>query len=192
MRALSHLVRPGEHGPPPAVHLHIGEYRVSRSPQVLHTLLGSCVAVCLFDVVAGVGGMNHILLPGRCGQRQRLDIVSRFGHDAVELLVRDLVSIGAKRRRLAAKLFGGGHVIDGMDEETSPGYRNVAFINDLMQQERIPVLTSDLGGYAARKIWFRTDTADVLLKRLAVRLAEQVRREESGFRRQVLRQLRDS
>lgn len=187
-RALPHLIRPGESGPPPLLQLHIGEYRVSRVPEVLYTLLGSCVAVCLYDAAAGIGGMNHILLPGRAGDEGRFDDVARFGHDAVELLVQAIVNAGAARRRLAAKLFGGGHVIRQMDEATSPGYRNVRFIRELMEQEGIPVVIADLGGYEARKVWFRTDTADVLLKRVPVRLVEMVRREEVRFRQQVLGQ----
>jgi len=185
-RGLAHLIRPGEVVPPPAVQLHIGEYRVSRTPEVLYTLLGSCVAVCLHDAAAGIGGMNHILLPGRAEDEGRLDDVARFGLDAVELLVRALVAAGAARGRLAAKLFGGGHVIRHMDEVTSPGFRNVRFINELMEKERIPVLAADLGGYEARKVWFRTDTADVILKRVPVKLVAAVRREEGRFRRHVL------
>jgi chemotaxis protein CheD len=180
------LTRPGEAAPPPTVELHIGDYRVAGAPEVLYTLLGSCVAVCLFDVRAGVGGMNHILLPGRAEDEPRRGDVARFGHDAVELLVRALVAAGAARRRLQAKLFGGAHVIRLMDEATSPGYRNVAFIRGLMRDEGIPVVASDLGGYDARKVWFRTDTADVLLKRVPVRLVAAVRREEGRFRRQAL------
>ena len=189
-RGLAHLIRPGEAASPPAVQLHIGEYRVSRSPEVLYTLLGSCVAVCLFDAAAGIGGMNHILLPGRAEDEGRVDDVARFGQDAVELLVRALVDVGAARRRLAAKLFGGGHVIRQMDEVTSPGFRNVRFINELMERERIPVIASDLGGYEARKVWFRTDTADAILKRVPVQLVAAVRREEGRFRRQVLEEVR--
>jgi chemotaxis protein CheD len=186
-RGLAHLIRPGEAALPPAVQLHIGEYRVSRTPEVLYTLLGSCVAVCLYDAAAGIGGMNHILLPGRAEDEGRLDDVARFGQDAVELLVRALVGAGAARRRLAAKLFGGGHVIRQMDEISSPGFRNVRFIRELMEKERIPVVTSDLGGYEARKVWFRTDTAAVILKRVPVKLVAAVRREEGLFRRQVLK-----
>lgn len=187
---LRHLMRPGESAPPRVEQLHIGDYRVSDQPKVLYTLLGSCVAVCLFDLGAGIGGMNHILLPGRAADQERLGNVARFGHDAVELLVRALVESGASRRRLRAKLFGGGHVIRLMNEATSPGLRNVNFINGLMQDERIPVLSSDLGGYEARKIWFRTDTAEVLLRRVPVQLVAAVRREEVRFRRQVLAQTR--
>jgi chemotaxis protein CheD len=185
-RGLPHLVRAGEVAPPPGVQLHIGEYRVSRTPEVLYTLLGSCVAVCLYDAAAGIGGMNHILLPGRAGDERRLDEVARFGCDAVELLVHELAAAGAVRRRLAAKLFGGGHVIGVMDEATSPGLRNVRFIRALMEKERIRVVTSDLGGREARKVWFRTDTAEVLLKRVPVKLVASVRREEGLFRRRAL------
>ena len=188
-RGLVHLIRPGELAPPPSVQLQIGEYRVSRTPEVLYTLLGSCVAVCLYDAAAGIGGMNHILLPGRAEDEGRFDDVARFGLDAVELLVGALVDAGASRRRLAAKLFGGGHVIRHMDEVTSPGFRNVRFIRELMKKERIPVITSDLGGYEARKVWFRTDTADVILKRVPVKLVAAVRREEGRFRQQVLKNI---
>lgn len=187
-QGLAHLIRPGEAGPPPAVQLHIGEYRVSRTPEVFYTLLGSCVAVCLYDFASGIGGMNHILLPGRAEDEGRLDDVARFGLDAVELLVRALVAAGATRRRLTAKLFGGGHVIHRMDEDSSPGFRNVQFIRELMEKERIPVITSDLGGYGARKVWFRTDTADVILKRVPIKLVAAVRREEGQFRCQLLRE----
>ena len=189
-RGLAHLIRPGELAPPPGVQLQIGQYRVSRTPEVLYTLLGSCVAVCLYDAAARIGGMNHILLPGRAEDEGRFDDVARFGLDAVELLVRALGDAGAARRRLAAKLFGGGHVIRHMDEVTSPGFRNVRFIRDLMEKEHIPVIASDLGGYEARKVWFRTDTADVLLERVPVKLVAAVRREEVQFRQQVLEKAR--
>jgi hypothetical protein len=82
-RGLPHLTRPGEAALPPAVQLHIGEYRISRTPEVLYTLLGSCVAVCLYDASACIGGMNHILLPGRAEEEGRFDDVARFGLDAV-------------------------------------------------------------------------------------------------------------
>lgn len=183
---LCHLTRPGEAAPPRTVQLHIGEYRVAGAPEVLYTLLGSCVAVCLYDAMAGIGGMNHILLPGRAEDEAGLRHVARFGHDAVELLVAALGQSGASRRRLRAKLFGGGHLIRQMDESTSPGYRNVAFILGLMRDERIPVVASDLGGHEARKVWFRTDTAEVILKRVPVPLVAAVRREESRFRRRAL------
>jgi len=190
-RGHEHLILAGETAPPPVAQLNIGEYRVCRTPEVLYTLLGSCVAVCLYDAGAGIGGMNHILLPGRAEDGGRFEDVARFGRDAVDLLVGALVAAGASRRRLAAKLFGGGHVIRQMDEGTSPGFRNVQYIRTLMETERIPVAGSDLGGYEARKIWFRTDTAEVILKRVPVTLVAAVRLEEGRFRRQVLARERD-
>lgn len=180
------LLRPGEDRPPPTVQLHVGDFRVSAVPEVLYTLLGSCVAVCLYDPAAGVGGMNHVLVPGRAHEASRAEAVARFGRDAVELLVEGLGAAGASRRRLKAKVFGGGHVISRMDEQSSPAYRNARFILELMAEERIPVVSSDLGGYEARKVWFRTDTADVFLKRVPVTLAAGVRREESRLQSAAL------
>jgi chemotaxis protein CheD len=135
--------------------------------------------------------MNHILLPGSSREAGRLDGLARFGADAVELLIAALLEAGASRRRLEAKLFGGGHVIPQLDEGSSPGRRNAEFVRDLMARERIAVASADLGGYAARKVWFRTDTAAALLKRVPVTLAAAVREEEGAFRRRVLRRLHD-
>ena len=82
---------------------------------VLTTLLGSCVAACIRDPMAGVGGMNHFLLPGgTLGGNDRA--VQRHGVHAMELLVNDLLKHGARRDRLEAKLFGGARMIDGLTD----------------------------------------------------------------------------
>jgi len=88
-----------------------GEYRVSDDPDVvLTTILGSCVAACLRDPHARVGGMNHFLLPGRadCPSAQEAE---RYGVHLMELLVNGLLQRGAKRQRLEAKLFGGARIV---------------------------------------------------------------------------------
>ena len=146
------------------VNINIGEYFASREPVVIHTLLGSCVAVCLFDPVGRVGGMNHILLPGRADMRA-FDLPARFGINAMELLINALMGEGAERRRLVAKLFGGARIIPGIAREFRVGSKIIHFARTFLQTERIPVVNKDLGGSDTRKIYFHTDTGEVFLKR---------------------------
>jgi chemotaxis protein CheD len=155
---------------------------------VIFTLLGSCVAACLYDPAKQVGGMNHILLPGRGDVASQRDL-ARFGLDAMERLIHQLARNGAVRKRLVAKVFGGAHVLRQFDERSSPGFRNGRFIVDFLEGERIPVASADLGGYHARKIYFRTDTGEVLLRRVRVPEFAAVTDEEKRFRHRILGKL---
>ena len=132
-------------GPADAAHetkqeLYIGDVAASTKPLALHTLLGSCVAVCLHDSRLGIGGMNHILLPG--GSHQ--DRSTRFGVHAMELLVETLLKIGADRRRLVAKAFGGANVLPCFHAPTI-GDHNVSFVRQYLAAERIPLIAQRLG-----------------------------------------------
>ena len=147
------------------VSIHVGDLFVSESPMVIQTLLGSCVAVCLYDPGTRIGGMNHILLPGRADMG-RFDHAARYGINAMELLINELMKKGARRKSLMAKVFGGGHVIRTMSEEQSPGLKNAQFAMNFLSTEKIPLTARDTGGYNARRIYFRTDTGDVYLKKV--------------------------
>jgi chemotaxis protein CheD len=139
--------------PRSAVTLHIGEVAASKSPVVLGTLLGSCVAVCLHDPVLGAGGMNHILLPKcRVG-----DISPRCGVHAMELLINELMKLGGDRRRFIAKAFGGANVIRGI-KMPPIGLGNANFVRNFLATERIPLVSQRLGGNHAVHVFFRTDT----------------------------------
>lgn len=147
------------------VNIHIGEYLASKRAAIVSTLLGSCVAVCLIDPVERIGGMNHILLPGEACI-SRFDDVSRYAVNAMELLINKIMSLGGKRNLLKAKVFGGAHVVPCISEENGMGRKNVDFVLQFLQLEGIPILSQDLGGRDARRIYFRTDTGEVLLKRI--------------------------
>ncbi|MDM8535516.1 chemotaxis protein CheD, partial [Desulfobacterales bacterium HSG17] len=92
------------------VDIHIGEFHASGQPTVISTLLGSCVAVCLYDPIKQIGGMNHILMPGRADMK-RFDMSARYGINAMELLINRIMNLGGKRRNLVAKIFGGAKTI---------------------------------------------------------------------------------
>jgi len=130
----------------------------SAAPLLLQTLLGSCVAVCLRDPVTRAGGMNHILLPGKCDDNQP----SRCGVHAMELLINAVMKEGGDRRRLVAKVFGGGNVIASLQSPTI-GELNAAFIREFLATEGIPLVAQRLGGTHAVQVHFRTDTGKAIL-----------------------------
>jgi chemotaxis protein CheD len=130
------------------VHVVQGEYLVVTDPGiVLTTILGSCVATCLWDPVVGVGGMNHFLLPGEEGGGDEV----KYGVNAMELLVNGLLRKGAARGRLQAKLFGGGQVMQNLSDV---GAKNAAFAQRFLSLENIVCVSQSLGGTQARRIRF--------------------------------------
>jgi len=133
------------------VHVVQGEQFVTDDPEaVLTTLLGSCVAACMRDPLAGVGGMNHFLLPG--GRSQSLDTeAQRHGVHAMELLVNALLQRGARRERLEAKLFGGARLIDGL---TDVGRQNADFAERFLADEGIRHVGGSLRGEHGRKVQY--------------------------------------
>ena len=144
--ALTQLAFPAER----RIHVIQGEHLVTDDPRVLlTTTLGSCVAACMRDPIAGVGGMNHFLLPDGAG---RIDAAAtRYGAYAMELLINGLLSAGARRERLQAKLFGGGHLFDRL---TDVGDQNVDFAEAFLMREDIALVGGSVRGTHARRIQF--------------------------------------
>src|SRR5262245_29302259 len=128
-----------------------GEYSVSADPSVVFTtILGSCVAACIRDPIAGVGGLNHFLLPGN-GSGARSTEVERYGVHLMELLVNGLMKMGARRDRLEAKLFGGAKMIERLSDI---GKLNAGFAEDFLKHEGIRLVGGSLGGEQGRRIQF--------------------------------------
>lgn len=132
-------------------HVMEGQYVVSDDPDlVLTTVLGSCVAACLRDPVARIGGMNHFLLPGD-GDRLKSRDAERYGVHLMELLVNGLMSRGAQRGRLEAKLFGGAKTIF---KSSDIGEMNGAFAEHFLKNEGISIIGGSLGGKQGRRVEF--------------------------------------
>jgi chemotaxis protein CheD len=132
------------------IHVIQGEYCVTDDPEVmLTTVLGSCVAACLRDPEAGIGGMNHFLLPEPDGSATGTAV--RFGAHAMELLINDILRRGGKRHRLQAKLFGGGRMFDGLSDV---GDANASFAERFLRDEGVPVLGGSLRGPQARRVQY--------------------------------------
>src|ERR1044071_2921722 len=117
------------------VHIIQGEWKVLNDPNaVLTTILGSCVAACLRDPVAGVGGMNHFLLPGSVDAMAQGGDMSRYGVHLMELLINGLLKQGARRDRLEAKIFGGAKTIASF---SNVGQQNAEFATRFLRDEGI-------------------------------------------------------
>ena len=165
-------------------HIHIGGLHASRRPTVVQTTVGSCVAVCLYDPGERVGGMNHILLPGRADLKH-FDSAARYGINAMELLINKIMRLGGKRDQLIAKVFGGGHILPSISKENGVGRKNTEFIMEFLQAEAIRVIAHDLGGHESRRIYFHTDTGDVFLKRIFSKYQPNIALEEKRVMRKI-------
>lgn len=131
------------------IHIVQGEFRVICDPEVvLATVLGSCVAACLRDAEAGVGGMNHFLLPGDIGGGHAGE-AERYGVHLMELLVNGLLENGARRERLEGKLFGGARMMEGLSDI---GAKNAAFAKRFLANEGIRLVAENLGGDRGRRL----------------------------------------
>ncbi|WP_298927118.1 chemoreceptor glutamine deamidase CheD [uncultured Ramlibacter sp.] len=168
-----------------AVKVLPGEYFVHDSDVVVTTTLGSCVAACINDRTAGIGGMNHFMLPdaGDAGAG------GRFGAFAMELLINELLKRGARRQSLEAKIFGGGQVMKSL-ANTQIGDKNVAFVQSFLAQERIPVLASDVLEIYPRKIVQFPKSGKVLCKRLPATHGVEFEAQEARYRTQLVQQPR--
>ena len=130
----------------------------------LVTVLGSCVAACLRDPLAGVGGMNHFMLP-HDDATNPLSRSTRYGAYAMEVLINKLMRMGAKRERLEAKVFGGGAVVPGLTQ-INVGESNAAFAIEYLRNERIAVSAEDLLGTEPRKVYYFPRTGKALVRML--------------------------
>jgi chemotaxis receptor (MCP) glutamine deamidase CheD len=146
-----------------AVRLPMGGVYASKRPVQVSTLLGSCVAACLFDPSMMVGGMNHIQLPGRM-QPGDDGLATRYGVHAMELLINRIMKLGGNRQDLRAKVFGGARMLG-----LSPGMIDVAEMNcsfalRFLKDESIPVEAFRLGGNQAMNVFFETATGKALVR----------------------------
>jgi len=130
-----------------------GQARVSADPMVeLTTVLGSCVATCLYDAEARLGGMNHFLLAQPPSGHRDCVVDEHYGVYLMELLINDMLAHGAVKQRLRAHLYGGANLRAGM---TPIGSANAEFARTFLQREGIPLIHSDLGRNVARRVDFR-------------------------------------
>ena len=144
-----------------AVKVLPGEYYVTADDMMVMTVLGSCIAACIYDPRVRVGGMNHFMLPDG-----GMDAGGRYGSFAMELLINEMMKLGARRETMQAKVFGGGQVMHTFTT-MNVGERNTQFVLDYLQTERIAVISKDVLDIHPRKVCYFPATGKAMVKRLA-------------------------
>jgi chemotaxis protein CheD len=165
-----------------------GEFYISRGGELISTVLGSCVSVCIRDRLLGIGGMNHFMLPEEgdfSSQTWGSDPdsrMTRYGNWAIEYLINELIKIGADKRRFEVKVFGGGQVIPKMSDI---GQRNILFTFDYLQKEGLAMVSSDVGDRYPRKVVYFPETGRVLIKKLKTQHNRTILEREQAYRRKL-------
>ena len=142
-------------------YLHPGNLFASSNPHVVTTILGSCIAVCLFDPTKKIGGINHYMLPLWNGEGLP---IPRFGNVAIKKLIEKMEMLGANKRTLQAKVFGGSSIHKTASGLLNVGLRNIDIAKDMLEEERIHIIGSDMGGSRGRRVLFYTDTGSVKMR----------------------------
>lgn len=143
-----------EHRELPRHRIIVGEVKAVAEPSRVCTLVGSCIAVCLFDPKYKIGGVNHFMLPAGSDSEQHS---ATYGVHAMELLINELMKLGGDRRRFVAKIFGGGKVLGNENTPCSQmpiGDKNIKFATDFLQTDNIPLIAKDVGGTSGRQVHF--------------------------------------
>ena len=148
-----------------AVNILPGEYFVTPRDMLIVTVLGSCVSVCLRDRTSGIGGMNHFMLPRDIRTSGIVSGSARYGTYAMEVLINHLLKLGALRKHLEAKVFGGGAVLQQITT-SNVGERNAEFVLEYLEREGIPVVAQDLLDVHPRKVYFFPRDGRVLVRKL--------------------------
>lgn len=152
----------------PAAKIMPGEFYVSRSGEMIVTVLGSCVAACIRDKQLGIGGMNHFMLPQETEHSTdswggKASHASRYGNWAMEYLINAILKLGGTRRNLEIKIFGGANVMKNMSDI---GARNVEFVKRYLYEENFEIAAQDVGTIYPRKVLYFPDTGAVKVRKL--------------------------
>lgn len=172
-----------------------GEFYVTKSPELISTVLGSCISACIWDEVNKVGGMNHFLLPQRSSNSSSSwgdpsSYTTRYGNWAMEYLVNEVIKQGGTRNNMKAKVFGGGKIINAMT--TDVGHGNVEFVLEYLKLENIPIIANDTGGPWPRKVMFDPLTGRAHVKKLRSMHNDTVQRRERQYVSDVVQSEQES
>ncbi|BCL71692.1 putative chemoreceptor glutamine deamidase cheD [Vibrio nigripulchritudo MADA3029] len=166
-----------------------GGVYTSREPEVICTGLGSCIAACMWDPHAFVGGMNHFLLPfdskyeiEHWHPTEIISTASRYGNNAMEMLINQLLAGGAVRERIRLKLFGGAQM---MGKTALIGDKNIEFALNYARQEGFEIDAQDLGGMIPRKVMFDPLSGQAWVKRIRFTEVDKVKRREAAYAKEL-------
>jgi len=142
--------------------IHVGQIHIDVAPRAISTVLGSCVAVCLYDTTLGIGGMNHYLLPFWNGNGLQ---TPKFGNIAIPKLIETMVAKGSHPGRMEAKIFGGAMMnTSEVSNVMMIGEKNIMVARDILEEYSINIIAEDIGGQNGRKIQFDLKEGKIFLK----------------------------
>lgn len=145
----------------PRKFIHAGEIFIAIKPTEIATVLGSCIAVCLFDSKKEVGSMNHYLLPLWNGNGLQ---TPKYGNISIEKMIENMLNIGCDKMDLQAKVFGGANIHTTTQENMMIGKKNILVAKEILNNHRIKIVAEDTGGSVGRRILMHSDTGKVMLK----------------------------
>lgn len=146
--------------------IYAGEYYISIKKEIISTVVGSCVAICLFDKTSDIGGMNHYMLPYNTSEN---NISNRYGITSITNLLRDMEKLGASRENIQAKIFGGGNVLTTANiKRVKVGDLNIAFARKYLSENNIEILNEDVGDTIGRNITYISSTQTVFVKKIPI------------------------
>ena len=139
-----------------------GEYHVTKRPEFIATLLGSCVAICIYNTKNGSAAMNHYLhdlMP----ENDKINI-GRYGDSSISYVVDKLFTLDPKKNHYQAKMFGGGAVVSHLSAGMGIGTKNVAIARKILKEYGIPIVEENVEGKRGMKIYFNTDDCSVITR----------------------------
>lgn len=165
-----------------------GELYVSTHGEMISTVLGSCISVCIRDMKKGIGGMNHFMLPqnnefstDNWGNNP-VTSASRYGNWAMEFLINAILKRGGEKKNFEVKVFGGGQMMANM---TDIGQKNILFVYQYLAEEHLKIKASDVGDIYARKVLFFPDTGSVKVRRIKNVRNETIMQREEAYKKSV-------
>jgi chemotaxis protein CheD len=144
--------------------IHVGQLHIDNAPAAISTVLGSCVSVCLYDKVLGIGGMNHYLLPFWNGNGLQSP---KFGNIAIPKLIEAMQEKGSHLKNIEAKIFGGASMSASLLDTMMIGQKNILVAREILKEYKIAIVAQDVGEKNGRKIQFNLEHGKVLLKYIA-------------------------
>ncbi len=168
--------------------IYPGEFYVSNH-DVIATVLGSCIAVCIKDKKSGIAGMNHFMLPGDVRSEDMfMSSSAKYGMFAMEQLLNEMIKKKGSKKDFEAKVFGGGHVLNFRKTDGNVPEANIEFVRAFLSMEQISIVKEDVGGFTGRKILFFPDTSKVLLKRLESTVDSKIIEAEQSYKTKLFKE----
>ncbi len=145
------------------INVGIADYGVSGAPNILRTILGSCVGICIYDPEKTVGGLSHIMLPT---SKKEASNIKKYADTAIPAMISDMIKAGADKKRLIAKIAGGATMFKHAENSLMGdiGRNNISSVKAILSNLDIRIVSEDVGGDYGRTIDFYLETGEIKIK----------------------------